>query len=71
MPIRDATANEGTMWPVRVHGRPGTLMSHLCVNFTFLPSGRLIIKGFFVILLFFTSTPSIMKMDVASVSAIA
>jgi hypothetical protein len=71
MPIRDATANVGTMWPVRVHGRPGMFMSHSCVNLTFLPSGRLIIKGFFVILLFSTSTPSIMKMAVAPVSAIA
>ena len=70
MPIRDATANVGTMWPVSVHGRPGMLMSHSCVDLIFLSSGRLIIKGFFVILLFSTSTSSIMKMDVAPVSAI-
>ncbi len=71
MPIRDATANVGTMWPVSVRVRPGMLMSHLCVDLNFLPSGRLIIKGFFVSLLFSTSTSSIMKMDVAPVSAIA
>jgi hypothetical protein len=71
MPIRDATANFGTMWPVSVNDNPGMLMLHSCVDLTFLPSGRLIINGFFASLLFSTSTPSIMKIDVVPVSAIA
>ena len=46
-------------------------MSHMCVDLICLPSGRLIVKGFVAGRLFFTSVPSIMKMDVAPVSAIA
>jgi hypothetical protein len=46
-------------------------MSHTCVNLTFLPSGRLTVRGFVANRLFSTSTPSITKMDVAPVSATA
>ena len=38
---------------------------------TFLPSGKLIVSGLVAGLLFNTSTPSIIKIDVAPVSAIA
>ena len=44
-------------------------MSHACIDLTFLPSGRLMVRGFVATCLFATSTPSITKMDVAPVSA--
>ena len=46
-------------------------MSHTCVDFTCLPSGRLIVNGFFAGHLFLASTSSMTKIDVAPVSAIA
>jgi hypothetical protein len=59
------------MCPVNVVGSPGILTSHMCVDLICRPSGRLIVRGFVAVHLFFTSTPSIMKIDVAPVSAIA
>ncbi len=59
------------MCPVSVTGNPGILMSHACIDLTFLPSGRLMVRGFVATCLFATSTPSITKMDVAPVSATA
>ena len=47
------------------------MKSHTCVDFTCRPSGRLIVSGFVAILLLSTLTPSIIKIDVAPVSAIA
>jgi hypothetical protein len=41
MPINDAIINLGTMCPVNIVGRPGIVMSHMCVDFTLLPSGKL------------------------------
>ena len=46
-------------------------MSHMCVDLICLPSGRLIVSGFNAGRLFFTSAPSMTKIDVAPVSAIA
>ena len=46
-------------------------ISHRCVDCTIVPSGRLIFSGFFDNRLLSTSTPSMMKMDVAPVSAMA
>jgi hypothetical protein len=46
-------------------------MSHTCVDLTFLLPGRFIVNGFKVVHLLMTLTPSMMKMDVAPVSAIA
>ena len=46
-------------------------MSHTCVDFICVPSGKLIIRGFTAMRLLATSAPSIMKMEVAPVSAIA
>jgi hypothetical protein len=57
------------MCPVSVMGNPGIFMSHACVDLTFLPSGRLTVRGFVATCLFATSTPSITKMEVAPVSA--
>ncbi len=71
MPIRDATARWGTICPVNMHGNPGMVMLHICVDFIFLPSGMLMLKGLLARHLFTTSAPSIMNMDVAPVSAMA
>ena len=46
-------------------------MSHTCVDFTCLPSGILIVKGFFASKLFLALTPSMTKIDVTPLSAIA
>jgi hypothetical protein len=43
----------------------------MCVDLICLPSGRLIVSGFNAGRLFFTSAPSMTKIDVAPVSAIA
>ena len=64
-------AKFGTMCPVNVVGSPGISTSHMCVDLICRPSGRLILSGFIACHLFFTSAPSIMKIDVAPVSAIA
>jgi hypothetical protein len=71
MPIRDAAVNEGTMCPNKMVGKPGMVMSHTCDNLTFFPSGRLMVSGVVAIRLLTTSMPSIIKMDVAPVLAIA
>jgi hypothetical protein len=45
------------------------LISQMCVDFTCLPSGRLIVSGFVAGLLFFTLIPSMTNIEVAPVSA--
>ena len=57
------------MWPVNTVGRPGIVMSHSCVDFTLVPSGKLIVKGFLAVRLFSTGTSSMMNIAVAPVSA--
>ncbi len=64
-------AKFGTMCPVSVVGRPGMLISQICVGLICLPSSRLIVSGFVAGLLFFTSTPSMTNIEVAPVFAIA
>jgi hypothetical protein len=71
IPMRDATVSEGTMCPVNVLGRPRMWLSHTCVDFIRVPSGKLIVRGFTAMHLLATSAPSIVKMDVAPVSAIS
>jgi hypothetical protein len=71
MPMRDAIVNDGTMCPVNVVGRPGILISHTCVDWIFLPSGKLIVRGDTTIRLLSMTAPSMMKKEVAPVSAIA
>jgi hypothetical protein len=61
----------GTTCPIKTVGNLGIVTSHICIDLTFRPSGMLMVKGFVVTLLLTTSTASIMKMDVAPVSAIA
>ena len=46
-------------------------MPHMCVDLICLPSGRLIVSGYIAGRLFFTSAPSMIKIDVAPVSTIA
>jgi hypothetical protein len=46
-------------------------MSHMWVDLTFLLSGRFIINGFKVMRLLTASALSMMKMDIAPISAIA
>jgi hypothetical protein len=46
-------------------------ISQMCINFTCLPSGRLIVSGFVAGLLFFTLTPSLTNIEVAPVSVMA
>ena len=45
-------------------------MLHVCVDFTFVPSGRLIVSGRIAGWRFSHGVPSMMKIDVAPVSAI-
>jgi hypothetical protein len=71
IPIRDATVKDGTMCPVKTVGNPGISMLQTCEDCTFLPSGKLIVRGLLATRLLITSMPSIMKMDVAPVSAMA
>ena len=59
------------MCPVKISGKPGIVMSQTCDDLTFLPSGKLIVRGLGAGLLLTTSTPSIIKIDVAPVSAMA
>ncbi len=47
------------------------LISQMCVDFTCLPSGRLIDSGFVAGLLFFTSISSMTNIEVAPVSTMA
>ncbi len=69
--MSEAVLRSRMMCPVSVTGNPGILMSHACVDLTFLPSGRLTVRGFVATRLFATSTPSVTKMDVTPVSATA
>jgi hypothetical protein len=71
MPINDAIVNLGTMCPVKITGRPGIVMLHMCVDFTLLPSGKLIVNGCDIGCKLLTGVPSMINMEVAPVSAIA
>jgi hypothetical protein len=71
IPMSKAVLRSRMMCPVSVMGNPGILMSHACVDLTFLPSGRLMVRGFVANRLFATSTLSITKMEVAPISAMA
>ena len=71
MPNSNAILIPGTMCPVNTVGRPGMVMSHVCVDITLLSSGRLIVIGLMVGFIFSMGVPSITKIDVAPVSMIA
>jgi len=59
------------MWPVKVTGKPGIVTSQMCVDCTFVPSGRILDMGFVARRLFCTLVSFITNTDVAPVSAIA
>jgi hypothetical protein len=61
---------EGTMCPKSIVGKPGIWMSHTCVDLICFPSGKLIVRGDVAGRLLSTSALSIIKMEVAPVSAI-
>ena len=71
MPINNAIDNFGTMCPTNTFGSPGIVMSHVCVDFTFVPSGRLMVSGCLAGRRFLHGVPSMMNIEVAPVSAIA
>jgi hypothetical protein len=62
-------AKSGMTWPINGFGRPGTFTSHVCVEWTCLPSGRLTVSGRSATCKFGTGMPCWIKMDVAPVSA--
>ncbi len=70
MPMRDAIFNSGMICPVSV-GKCGMFTSQTCVDLIRRPSGRLTVSGFIANLLLSTPMQSMMKMDVAPVSATA
>ena len=59
------------MCPSNTCGNPGISRSHICVDFTIVPSGKLILSGFVVGLTFFIGVSFMTNMDVAPVSATA
>ncbi len=69
--MREAIFNDGTMWPDNIFGSPGILMSQTCVDHIVAPLGKFILSGFVAISLLFTSALSMMKIVVATVSAMA
>ena len=71
MPINDAIVNLGTICPVKIVGRPGIVMSHMCVDFTLLLSGKLIVNSCDKGCKLLTGVPSMINMEVALVSVIA
>ncbi len=71
MTINNAIDNFGTTCPTSFIGNPGIVMLHVCVDFTFVLSGRLIVSGCIAGRRFSHGVPSMMKIDIAPVSAIA
>ena len=71
MPMSEAMDNPGTMCPVKIIGRPGMLMLHMCVEYRILPVGRLMVRGSSAGRMLDMGVPAITKMDVAPVSATA
>ena len=71
IPNNDAIVNLGTMCHVKIVGRPGIVMLYMCVDFTLLPSGKLIVNGCNKGCKLLAGVPSMINMEVAPVSAIA
>ena len=44
IPTNDAIVNPQTICPVSIVGRPGSMMSHVCVDLTIAPSGKFILS---------------------------
>ncbi len=71
IPMREAMLSEGAICPISTAGRPGIWMSHTCVDWICLPLGKLIVRGFVAGCLLTTSAPSMIKMEVAPMLAMA
>ena len=71
IPNREAIDSSGTMCPTSVVGRPGIIMSHMCVDMTRRPSANATFNGHVVLCLLWTGIPSMTKIWVAPESAIA
>ena len=71
IPTSDSTVSLGTMCPSNTCGNPGISRSHICVDFTIVPSGKLILRGFVVGRTFFIGVLFMTNTDVAPVSATA
>ncbi len=71
IPNREAIDNSETMCPTRVVGRPGSIISHICVDITRRPSANATFRGQVVICLLRTGVPSITNICIAPESAIA
>ncbi len=69
--IQDAMDSLGTTCPTKTVGSPGMVMSHVCVDLTLLPSGKFMVSGCIAGRRFWTGVPSITRIEVAPVSAIA
>jgi hypothetical protein len=67
IPMRDAIVSDRTICQVSTIGRPVILMPHICVDCTFLPSGKFIVRGDKAIHLLSTLAPSIMNVEFAPV----
>jgi hypothetical protein len=71
IPNREAIDNSGTMCPTKVVGRPGSIISHICVDITRRPSANATFRGQVVSRLLRTGVPSITNICVAPESVIA
>ena len=71
IPTSDATVSLGTMWPSNTCGNPGISRSHICVDFTIVPSGKLLLRRFVVGHIFFMGVFFMTITNVAPVSATA
>jgi hypothetical protein len=71
IPNKEAIDRSGMMWPVKVMGRPGMSISHVCVDQTCHPSANVTLSGQVVCLLFLTIVPSMIKIWVAPELALA
>ena len=58
IPKREAIDNSGTICPMSVVGRPGIIMSHMCVDITRHPSAKATFSGHVVFCLLWTGIPS-------------
>jgi len=71
IPNREAIDNFGTICPTSVVGRPGIIISHMCVDITRRPSANVTFSGYVVFHLLLRGMPSMTKIWVAPESTIA
>jgi hypothetical protein len=71
IPKKEAMDNSGTMCPVSIVGRPGIMMSHMCVDITRRPSANATLSRHVVCCLLWTGVLSMTKVWVVPESAIA